>query len=82
MKVFIIACLIFLVAFLCMSVGLIFGKARLRGSCCGDSGHSHHEQDKERCIGCPTSSDECMRDSSADRSCEGMTAGSRTEGNR
>ncbi len=81
MKVFIIACLIFLVAFLCMSVGLIFGKARLRGSCCGDSGHSDHEQDKERCIGCPTSSDECTGNPRADRSCVGVTAGGRDQGN-
>jgi hypothetical protein len=71
MKVFIIACLIFIAAFLCMSVGLIFGKARLRGSCCGDSGHSHDEQDKERCIGCPTSSDECAGTPAEDRSCSG-----------
>ncbi len=71
MNVFIIACLIFLAAFLCMSVGLIFGKARIRGSCCGDSGHSHHEQDEERCIGCPTSSDECAGTPDEDRSCNG-----------
>ncbi len=69
MKVFIIACLIFMAAFVCMSVGVIFGKARLKSSCCNDSGHSHHEQGKERCIACPSSSDECAGTHDEDRSC-------------
>ena len=73
MKVFIITCLIFLAAFVCMSVGVIFGKARLKGSCCSDSGHSHHEQGKERCDGCPTSSDECAATPDEDRSCNGAS---------
>jgi len=73
MKVFIIACLIFLAAFLCMSVGVIFGKARLKSSCCNDSGHSHHEQGKDRCMACPSSSDECAGAPDQDRSSSGAS---------
>jgi len=73
MKVFIIACLIFIAAFLCMSVGLIFGKARIRGSCCGESGHSHHEEGKDRCVACPTSPDECAKTPDEDRACGGAS---------
>jgi hypothetical protein len=51
MKIFVITFIIFTVAFLCLSVGAIFGKPRLKGHCGDVDGHCDH-QDDERCANC------------------------------
>lgn len=59
MTVFAITLLIFVVAFLCLSLGAMFGRPRLKGHCGGEpNGHCDHRGD-ERCdtCTCPTPSD-------------------------
>ena len=61
MKLFVITFVIFVVAFLCLSVGAMFGKPRLKGSCGELDGPCDHHGDS-RCGNCtcpsPASVDE------------------------
>jgi hypothetical protein len=51
MKLFGITFIIFAVAFLCLSVGAMFGKPRLKGHCGDLDDHCDHQGD-ERCGNC------------------------------
>jgi hypothetical protein len=58
MKLFVISALVFGIALLGMSVGVIFGNRRIRGSCGGVSG-LRDAQGNPLCEGCSNQGAEC-----------------------